>query len=238
MRFLALIKLNIMEIVMSTSNKGFSIALLFGVAAALSGCGESTDELDDKLTHQANMSFINSLDYMADFHVKKRSISIGYSGLFDSDNIAAGDVEANAVGSRYNYSYKVINNMINLGVKDSINANKEERINTTLSNNDDLWVIAWQSSGKRALSVIDKKQNNTADVFNVRLFANGEYDVSIDDKKVLTTKKGSVTAFLAVSNCANGLKVANQAIDLCAGNFGASYLLVVDSNGKQVMAEE
>ncbi|WP_337117769.1 hypothetical protein [Pseudoalteromonas sp. B160] len=56
---------------MSTSNKGFSIALLFGVAAALSGCGESTDELDDKLTHQANMSFINSLDYMADFHVKK-----------------------------------------------------------------------------------------------------------------------------------------------------------------------
>ena len=60
----------------------------------------------------------------------------------------------------------------------------------------------------------------------------------IDYKKVLTTKKGSFTSFLAVSNCANGLKVANQAIDLCAGNFGASYLLVVDSNGKRVMAEE
>lgn len=227
-----------MGIMMNNSNKILGIALMLGFTTALSGCGESSDKLDDKLTHEVEMSFVNSLSYMADFHVKKRYIDTGYSGLFDNDNVVSRDVPANSVGSTYRYSYKLINNMLNLGVKDSVNANKEERITTTLSNDEQLWVIAWETSGERALSVIDKKQDNNADVFNVRLFANGNYDVYVAGNKVLTTEKGKITDYLKVSNCGDGLKVANQVIDLCTGNFGASYLVVVNNNGKLVMAEE
>jgi hypothetical protein len=128
--------------------------------------------------------------------------------------------------------------MVNFGVRDSINADKEDRMTTTLSKNDNLWVIAWEASGDRELSVVDKKQSNNADVFNVRLFANGNYVVSVDGNHVLNTEKGKVTTYLKVANCANGLKVADKAIDLCTGDFAKSYLLVVDNSGKRVMAEE
>lgn len=224
--------------IMNRSNKGFIIAIAVSFSTMLAGCGESSDELDDKLTHTADLYFINSLPYMADFYVDKRNISTGYSGLFDSNNLVSADVNTNDIGSAYTYSYKAINNMINLGVKDSVNVNKEERTTTTLKNSDDLWVIAWEASGERLLSVIDKKSNNTADVFNVRVFANDSYDVSVDGVKILTTEKGKVTEYLSISHCVDGLKVAGRAIDLCAANIGGTYLLVVDNNGKRVMAEE
>lgn len=223
---------------MNRGNKGIIVALIVSVSAVLSGCSGNSDELDEKLTHTVKMSFINSLAYMADFHVSKRNISTGYTGLFDSKNIASSDVKANDISSVYNYSYDAINNMVNLGVKDSINANQEKRITTNLSNGNHLWVIAWESSGSSTLSAINKKQHNTPDVFNVRLFANGNYDVSVDDTAILTTEKGIVTDYLAVSNCANSLKVAGNTIDLCTGNISSSYLLVVDGNGKRVMTEE
>jgi len=227
-----------MEIIMNTSNKGLRISLLFGFATILSGCGESSDELDNKSTHEARVSFVNSLDYMADLHLKKRNISTGYSGLFDNDTIISADVASNTVSTTYRYSYKAINNMINLGVKNSITTNQEERITKTLSNNDNLWVISWKASGEQTVSVISKKQNNNADVFNVRLFANGNYTVLIDNTKTITTEKGKVTDYLSVNSCANGLKIDDKFIDLCTGDFGASYLLIVDKNGKRVMAEE
>ena len=223
---------------MHKENKALGIVLMLGLTTLLSACGKSTDKLEDKLTHDAKMSFINSLSYMADFHVKKRNISTGYSGLFDNDNVVSGDVPTKEIGGTYIYSYDVINNMVNLGVKESTYADKEERMTTTLSKGDDLWVIAWEASNERALSVVAKKQHNDANVFNVRLFANGSYDVSVAGSKVLTTEKGKVTGYLTVSSCADGLKVAGQAIDLCSANFGASYLLVVDGNGALVMAEE
>ncbi|EAR30810.1 hypothetical protein PTD2_04536 [Pseudoalteromonas tunicata D2] len=227
-----------MEMTMHNIKKGFGIAFMFGLTAVLTGCGESSDELDDKLNHDVKITLVNSLDYMVDFHVKKRSISTGYSGLFDSDKIASKDIPSNSVANTYNYSYKVTNNMVNFGVRDSINADKEDRMTTTLSKNDNLWVIAWEASGDRELSVVDKKQSNNADVFNVRLFANGNYAVSVDGNHVLNTEKGKVTTYLKVANCANGLKVADKAIDLCTGDFAKSYLLVVDNSGKRVMAEE
>lgn len=223
---------------MNGGNKGLGSALVLAVLAALSGCGESSDELDDKLNHDAKMSFVNSLSYMVDFHVKKRDILTGYNGLFDHANAVSRDVPTNEVGNTYHYNYKAINNMVNIGVKDSVNSNKEERINTTLSNGDNLWVIAWEASGDRTLSVIDKKKSNVANVFNVRLFANGRYDVFVDGDNVLTTEKGQITEYLKVNNCAEDLKVANNFIDLCSGNYGASYLIVVDNNGKLVMVEE
>lgn len=227
-----------MEMIMTNNNKGLSIVFMFSLIAALSGCGETSDELDEKLTHHAQMSFVNGLDYMANFYLKKRNISTGYSGLFDSKNIVANGVVANITSDHYNYSYKLINNMINIGVRDSITTLDEQRITTTLSNDDNLWVIAWEASGDSALSVIHKKQNNNADAFNVRLFTNGNYDIYIDNVEVLTTEKGKVTNYLTIENCSGGLKLVDKVIDLCAGNLGASYLLVVNSNGMLVMAEE
>jgi hypothetical protein len=225
------------EMQMCHGCKRIGYPLIFGLVLTLSGCGGS-DELDKQLTHSANLTLVNSLGFMTDFHVKKRGISTGDSGLFESDSLVFSDVPAKNHSSVYRYSYQVTNNMVNVGVKDSVNANKELKASKTLSNGSDLWVIAWETSGERALSVIDKKQQLTKDVFNVRLFANGRYDVTVAGKRILTTEKGKVTDYLTVNNCARDLKVAEHVINLCAGNLGASYLLVANENGALVMVAE
>ena len=235
------ILLKFMEIVMANMSKGLVFVLIFGVTSALLGCNGSSkewDDLDEKLTHSASITLINSWNTMADLHVAKRTFNGGYSGLFDADNLATRDVPANTVGAPYHYSYKAINNIVNLGVRDSISTNNEERGNRVLSNNEKLWVIAWEDTSGKMFSVINAKKHTKSDTYNVRLFADGNYAVSMDSNTVLNTEKGKVTAFLEVNNCANSLKLANKALDLCAAELGASYLLVVDRNGVRVMATE
>ena len=223
---------------MAKNSKGLGLALIFGITTALVGCGESSDELDEKLTHSASITLVNAWSSMVDLHVAKRRFDSGYSGLFDTDNLVSQDVPVNEVGAPYRYSYKVINNIVNLGARDSISKNNEERTTKTLTNGEKLWVIAWEEGSGKTLSVITGKQHSKADTFNVRLFADGNYAVSVDGNLVLNTEKGKVTAYLEVNNCANSLKVADNAIDLCTTEPGASYLLVVDRNGARVMAAE
>lgn len=215
-----------------------SMILILSGTITLSGCGENSDELEEELTHNTKISFINSLNDMTDFHVQKRSISTGYSGLFDDDKLVAPNIPAYEIGDTYNYSYKLINNMINIGVKNSVTLANQERMTTTLDNNDDLWVIAWEASNEQSVSVIDRKKGNDTNKFNVRFFANGNYDVYVAGSQVLTTEKGKATGYITVENCNNDLKISDQSIDLCMGSIGFSYLLVVDNTGKLVMAEE
>lgn len=232
------ILLKFMEIVMANMSKGLGFVLIFGVASAVIGCSGSSDELEEKLTHSASVTLINSWSEMADLHVAKRTFNGGYSGLFDADNLATRDVPANAVGTPYHYSYKAINNIVNVGVRDSISKNNEERSTRVLNNDEKLWVIAWEDTSGKTMSIVTRKQHTKSDTFNVRLFADANYAVSVDGNNVLSTEKGQVTAYLEVSNCANSLKVAGKALDLCSAEPGASYLLVVDRNGARVMATE
>ncbi|AXT32617.1 hypothetical protein D1819_06865 [Pseudoalteromonas tunicata] len=199
------------------------------------GCG-SSDEVDEALEKNAKFSFVNSLDSTSDFYVDKRSISLGYSGLFDSKNRVSDDVSQNSVGATYSYNYKAINNMVNVGVKES-NGNEEKNYDT-LKDGDNLWVIAWQSGNDKKISFVNKKKQDQADIFNVRVFASGNYSVAIDGNQATATKSGEISSYMAVNNCANGLAVNGVAIDLCTGDFGKSYLVVVDANGKRVMAQE
>jgi hypothetical protein len=217
------------------AKRGLKIALLAGLLASLMAC-EGSDELDDTLSRDAEMTFVNTLTSMSDFYVEKRNISLGYSGLFNSDNIVSRDVPQNSVGETYSYQYKAISNLVNLGVKDS--NNNEQKNHHVLSAGDKLWVIAWGADGDEKLSVLAKKQNNQADTFNIRVFADGSYVVAVDGNQVVKTKAGEVTDYLTVNNCVDELVINGATIDLCSGDFGQSYLLVVDAKGKRVMAKE
>jgi len=223
---------------MAKNSNGLGLALIFSITTALAGCSGNSDELDEKLTHSASITLVNSWSSMADLHVAKRSFDSGYSGLFDTDNLVSPDVPVNEVGEPYLYSYKAINNIVNLGIRDSINKNNEQRITKTLTNGEKLWVIAWEESSSKKLSVVTRAQHNKSDAFNVRLFADGNYAVFVDSNNVLNAEKGKVTPYLEINNCANSLKVADIAIDLCAAELGASYLLIVDRNGSNVIVAE
>lgn len=213
------------------------LILLTSFCAGLLGCGGSdSNELDNTLSHSAALSFVNSLDASSDFYLDKRSISLGYSGLFDSKNKVSDDVNYNSVSATYSYSYKAMNNMINIGIKENNGA--EEKNYHTLKNGDNLWVVAWLRGDEKKISVIPKKKQLQADQFSVRIFANGNYPVVVDGNQAIATKTGQISNYITVNNCASGLQINGANIDLCTGDFGQSYLLVVDAKGKRVMAQE
>ncbi|MEC8327088.1 MAG: hypothetical protein VX100_13560 [Pseudomonadota bacterium] len=210
-------------------------ALCFGAI----GCSDSiTDDLDDALTHEAEFSFINAMDYSVDFHLQKRTISAGSSGLFDSKNRVAGNVQVNGYSSEYNYDFPAVMNMVNIGMRSAMSSQNEVKMHTTLSDDDEHWVIAWQNGVEKHITLLKKKERDNANTFNVRIFANGVYPVTLKGSQVMTTERGKVSDFLTLDNCALDLTINGRAIDLCTGDFGESYLLVVNSEGKQVLVEE
>lgn len=218
-------------------NNGFSkSALLLGLLGVLAACG--SDELEKELERSSTFTFVNALNYSADFHVQRRNISTGFSGLFDSSNRFASDVESNSSSGSHTYRYKAINAMVNLGVRNSMNHNDEVRLYKALGGNENFWLIAWSSAGDGELTLIDKAKSDQSGKISVRIFADAIYPISVDGSAVGATKKGDVTAYYALDNCNTSLSINDKTIDLCNGDYGSSYLLVVDSNGKKLIAKE
>ena len=222
-----------------TLKNGLKLLTAISIVSSLAGCDSSvSDELENALTHEAEMSFINTLDYSVDFHVQKRTLTAGSSGLFDSKNLAAGNVLSNTATDDFDYDYPAITNAVNIGIHSTNGAENEIKIHTNLSNDDELWVIAWQNGNEKRLTLLDSIEKDNDSTFNVRIFANGIYPVTIKGNQVMTTQMGTVSDFLTLDNCASDLRVNNHTINLCSGDFGESYLLVVDQNGEYVLVEE
>ncbi|MDE3273844.1 hypothetical protein [Pseudoalteromonas sp. G4] len=221
------------------NNTGKAALFVSVLSLGLIGCSESiTDDLDDALTHEAEFSFINAMDYSLDFHLQQRNLATGSSGLFDSKNLAAGNVQVNGYSSEYDYDYPAVMNMVNIGMRSAMSSQNEVKVHTNLSDDDEYWVIAWQNGVEKHLTLLEKKERDNANTFNVRIFANGVYPVTLKGSQVMTTERGKVSDFLTLDNCALDLTINGHAIDLCTGDFGESYLLVVNSDGKQVLVEE
>lgn len=55
---------------------------------------------------------------------------------------------------------------------------------------------------------------------------------------IAATSKGGISDFYSLDNCNCSLKINNKTIDLCAADYGRSYLLVADANGKEVQVRE
>ncbi len=221
----------------SFSSKYMKPALLATLLSALAGCG-GAEELAKELERSSNFTFVNALPYPADFHLQTRNIATDFSGLFDSSNRVYADVPKYEVSSVYVYKYKAINGMVNLGVRNSISKNDEEKSYLGIGNNEDLWVVAWDAAGDNKLTVVDRKRSDQSGKLNVRIFADGVYPVTVNGNSVAATSKGGISDFYSLDNCNSSLKINNKAIDLCTADYGRSYLLVADANGKKVLLRE
>lgn len=219
------------------SNQNIKSAFVVMLLSALAGCG-GTEELAKELDRTSNFTFVNALPYSADFHVQKRNIATDFSGLFDSSNRVFADLSKNETSGVYTYKYKALNGMVNLGVRSSISKADEEKVYKGLGNDEDMWVIAWDAAGDNKLTLVDRKRSDQSGKLSVRIFADGNYPVVVNGTQVAATGKNEISAFYSLDNCNSSLKVNNKAIDLCAGDYGRSYLLVVDANGKKVLARE
>jgi hypothetical protein len=215
-------------------------ALISSLIIALSACGgsdkydKSVDELEQN--RSSKLVFVNTLDEMVTFYVKN---SIKWNEIFD-DNHEIIDLVKNSSSEPNKYTWHNDLNNSYFGVQDTNSKVNKAHVEAELKNGIDFFVVSWESSNEYKISVLEKKPSNTSDVFRIRVFTDSDMNIKINgsDKVAATAKKGEVSSAFTINNCSDSLQVGNNHIDLCQGDIGQSYLVVVDSNGKQLITQE
>jgi len=214
-------------------NVGMILALLLAVTA----CGGSSDKIIDN-THKdkhADISFINGLDSSVAFHIKTRLLN---RDVFD-DKQKAVDVPRHG---RSDYRFRWISaskERSQIGVINSYDSSQSLKLNLEIKHKGNYWTIAWQSGDGYRLAVFNKSSSDEAGRFSVRVFSNTVQEVSVNDSVVASTVEGQVIGPFSIVDCAAGLAVGGNVIDLCNEVvYGESYLAVVDAGGKLIVVPE
>ncbi len=218
-----------------------TILLVFAVSSGVIACKSNDDFNDDivddiKKDNQADVGFVNALDEQAIFYAKAKVLN---RDIFDREQIAAEILEANA--SNYFLRFNETTEKNRFGVRDSATQTKSAITDIKLKDQAAYWVIAWLDGTTYQLTGFYKSRADEAGVFKVRVFSTTAANIKINGNEAIaaTTEKGKITTHLSIDDCATGLNVGGNSIDFCNDAvFGNSYLVVVDSNGKVVVAQE
>lgn len=195
----------------------------------LTGCN------DDALTNNsATISYINALDKQATFYVKKGSDSSSvYSNKYKVTTLVQGD-----------YSDEIKHKWFGIqdsrfAVEDTNSRDEQVSIDYRLKDDRNYWSIAWLKNDEYNLSLFKRAPSNRDGLYRIRIFANDKLDVYLgaSTTKSLTTETGQVSNYLSLDKCTD-LVIEGNEIDLCSGDFGHSYLLIVNADGLIAMAEE
>ncbi len=190
---------------------------------------------DDSITNNdATISYINALDEQATFYVKKSSVSASvYDNKHKTVSLMRGDSSDNIRHKWFGLE------MSRFAAEDTNSRDEQVSIKELLKDDRDYWLVAWLNGRDYKLSLLRKSSSDRDGIYRVRIFANDKLDIYLDgsDSKFLTTKVGYVTDYFSVEKC-SGLVIEDNEIDLCTGDFGRSYLAVVDDNGLISLVEE
>lgn len=230
--------------VVSSKIKSTTKTLLVILALLGTSCDSETvkDILGISKDDEAKFTFVNALNDVASLHLKHNynNISNEDDKLFDNKYAIFDDITVNGISSSYTYEYNMFENGIYLGVRESISQTKKTSIDARLKNEREYWAVAWLLGVDYKLSLFKKTNSDQANVYKVRIFASSVMNIKINgsEQVVATTEKGKISETFAIDDCANGLEVGDNFIDLCSGDFGKSYLVVADESGKRVIAQE
>lgn len=230
-----------MNKLMSSSTQSILAALLSAsMLTLLTGCGGETiiDKIDEG---EVDITFVNSLDDMSNFHLKRNDIlrKSDVDNLFADKYSIVSDVEKNNTSTSYRYQYSLIENAIHVGVIDSLNLSQSAHTNQTLSNKKKYWAIAWHNGNDYAMTTLQKAPSDQSGVYKVRVFTHQDMGLTLNGvAQNDNIKAGKVTEALSITRCADGLIIGDNPIDLCSGDFGKSYLVIADVNGLRLLLPE
>ncbi|MBT8167504.1 hypothetical protein [Falsiruegeria litorea] len=196
-----------------------SICIVVSIFVMLTTSGCNTDESISY--NDARISYINALDEQVSFYVKKD----GESGNLYNDK------HHTIMLMKYDHSDEIKHKWFGyqkseFAVQDSNSKSSKAVIKKSLKDNEKYWLIAWLDSGHYKLSVVKKYPSSRDNVYRVRIFADSEYKVNVNDSFSFTTSKGEVSSYLTVDNCSS-MTLEDEVIDLCGKDSGYSYIAVV-----------
>lgn len=206
-----------------------SIILTTAILLFITGCdGDALSKND------ATISYINALDEQANFYVKKSSNS---GSIYDCKHKAISLMRGENSDEIKHKWFGLEKS--ELAVENTNNRKEQINIKEVLKDDRNYWLIAWLDGSDHKLSLFKKSSSSRDNLYRVRVFANNKLDVYLDDSnnKLLTTEVGKVSNYFSVEKC-TGLVVGDNNIDLCSGDFGRSYLAVVDDNGLITLVKE
>lgn len=214
------------------------LTVVLGMGTFLSGCGGGSDKvvsdiLDDVDTsHQASISYVNALENSTVFYAKS---TVYPDDVYRSKHRVI-EVLANQTSDSINHEWINGAKETQFAIEDGNSASHKEQKIQDLQDNRRYWSIAWQHAGERELSVFEKNPTNEAGKYKVRIFANAELDISINQQTAISsTEIDEISASFAIEGCSD-LQVGVTPIDLCQNaDFGRSYLVVVDADTSAVV---
>lgn len=202
------------------------------LAAGITACGGSAndiiiDGLDKK--YDANISYVNAIDDATTFYLKSR---LYIKSVYDSD-FEIIDLTTGSASRPITHKWSSLGHKSLFAIEDSNSGKNYADFTYSLDNNESYWAVAWLDNNTETISVFKKKPLDKNDVFKVRIFANATLDVVIlgNDQNLPNTVLGEASDTYTLNGCAD-LYVGGKEIDLCAlGDFGKSYLVVVNKEG-------
>ncbi|MCE2596452.1 hypothetical protein K6Y31_16775 [Motilimonas cestriensis] len=209
----------------------------------LSGCGSS--DLKKLIETKAHFTYINTTDKAANFYLMRDDVldDDEQDELFNGGHQVFSNVAVNEAQT-YSHTYRAHQTGVHLGVSDSNTLIKQAKTSVNLDfeykETPKLWVVAWMMSSQFKLTYFGKESSDQDGVYKVRLFTHTAMPVSINGSGQvdLTTEQGKATRALAINNCASGLEVGGNKIDLCNADLGRSYLVVIDQTGLRSLMPE
>lgn len=215
------------------------LAITLAMAVTLSACGGDTvDKIVDSIdtNHSTRVSYINALDDNTTFFLQSAIYNASvYESQFKTIELMSAEVSEEIQHDWINGANESV-----FAIENSITNDSRVSQNINVNEDSNYWAVAWNNTGENKLAVFEKKVNNKADMYSVRLLATSAMTVkqSFSNDNLATTEPGIVTASFEVAGCSD-LLVGDNEIDLCSiGMVGKSYLAVVSIDGQIVVVQE
>lgn len=184
----------------------------------------------------ADIRFLNNTDLSMTFFIKNEVES---GNVFDS-KFEIATVNSQRFSDDIRYRWLKENPVNQFASQDTNSRLIGQSLTANIRDNRDYWVVSWLLNNNYRLSLFERRQNDTEGEFQVRIFANQELQIDLNNQSSTSifTQVGQVTPYYSIAQCGD-LTVGGIAIDLCqTGEIGGSYLVVVDANGLVVVARE
>lgn len=227
--------------------KSLLLVVLTLCALVLSACGSSGLKEDiKKITRsKADISLINTTADVVNFYAKYDDPldSKDQEYVFNSQNLRFSSVNIGDMAT-YEYSFQPQKKQLHLGVQDSNSETLEGLghvdLDYKVKQSQPVWAVAWPKGGAYQITTFTKRVDNQDAVYRVRIFSHHNLPVYLNGASAVSfnLEQGKVSGTVSVNDCATGLKVGEQYLDLCQASLGQSYLVVVDQSGLRSLQPE
>ncbi|WP_448568291.1 hypothetical protein [Thalassotalea ganghwensis] len=122
-----------------------------------------------------------------------------------------------------------------LGVQSST---AQYRQHIKVDNDSEYHLVVWQDNNQLAISSFKRANRTKNNYITVRLFSTQESGVVKLNDQQKFVEQGKVSQAFTLANCANELYFNDQMIDVCEGDYGRAYLLVIDQEEQLLVPEQ